>query len=77
MPAISQHTYDIIEIAALGFGCLASFVTLIYVIKYTRRTYSIADSTEEAAREAAETASVTGEFDNFVKPMREVTLHRG
>jgi hypothetical protein len=71
MPTINQHTYDIIEIAALGFGCLASFVTLIYVIKYTRRTYSIAASTGEAAREAAETARITNESVEISSKMLE------
>jgi hypothetical protein len=71
MPAISQHTYDIIEVTSLGFGCLASFVTLIYVIKYTRRTYSIADSTGEAAREALETARITNESVEISSKMLE------
>jgi hypothetical protein len=56
---MSQPTYDIIEIAVLAVGCLAGLVTLIYVTKYTRRTYSIAKYTHETALEAAAMAEIT------------------
>ncbi|HEX8746141.1 MAG TPA: hypothetical protein VF717_03020 [Pyrinomonadaceae bacterium] len=75
MPTISQHSYDVIEIAALGVSCLVSFVTLIYVIKYTRRTTSIAESTARAADEAAQTARITEQSveisSRMVEEMRE------
>lgn len=58
---ISQNTYDIIEVVALSIGCVISFVTWIYVTRYTRSTNSIARSTHETAMEAAETAKITQE----------------
>lgn len=58
---MSQTTYDVIEIVALSIGCAVSLVTLIYVIKYTQSTGSIARLAHETAREAAETAKITEE----------------
>lgn len=58
---MSQHTFDVIEIIFLAASCLIGLVTFVYVIKYTRRTYSIARSTRETALEAAAMAKVTEE----------------
>ena len=58
---MNQHTYDIIEIASLAVGCLAGLVTFIYMIRYTRSTYGIAQSTRETALEAAAMAKITEE----------------
>lgn len=71
MPPIGQYTYDILEIVSLGLGCLVSLVTLIYVIKYTRRTTSIAESTARTAHEAAETARITEESVEISSKMLE------
>lgn len=70
---MSQHTYDIVEIVALSIGCVVSLATLIYVIKYTRSTYGIAQSTYEAALEAAETAKITEEgVETALKTLEEM-----
>ena len=58
---MSQHTYDIIEIVTLAVGCLISLLTLVFLIVYTQRTYSIAQSTLETASEAAKVAKITEE----------------
>jgi hypothetical protein len=58
---MSHHTYDIIEIATLTAGCLVGLLTLVYVTKYTRRTYGIAQAAHETALEAAAMAEITEE----------------
>lgn len=58
---MNQQIFDVIEIISLAAGCLVGLVTFVYVIKYTRRTYSIARSTRETAMEAAATARITEE----------------
>lgn len=70
---MSQQNYDIVEILALSIGCLVSLVTLIYMTKYTRSTYGIAQSTYEAALEAAETAKITEEdVETTLKTLEEM-----
>lgn len=70
---MNQHTYDIVEIVALSIGCVVSLVTLVYVTKYTRSTYGIAQSTYEAALEAAETARITEEdVETTLKTLEEM-----
>lgn len=70
-----QNAYDVIEIVALSIGCVVSLVTLIYVIKYTWSTGSIARSAYETALEAAETAKIAEESaeisSKMLKEMRE------
>jgi len=72
---MSQQTYDIIEIVTLAVGGVVGLVTFVYVIKYTRRTYSIAQSAHETALEAAAAAKITEESveiaSKTLKEMRE------
>jgi hypothetical protein len=56
---MNQDTYDIIEVIGLAVGCLVSVVTLRYMIAYTRSTFSIAQSAQDTALEAEETAKTT------------------
>ena len=58
---MSPYTFEIIEIVVLVVSCLVSFVTLVFVTRYTQRTDSIAQSTYETALEAAEMAKITEE----------------
>jgi len=61
MRTIDQNTYDVVEIAVLAAGCLVNLLTLVFVSIYTRKTYSIAQTTYETAAEAAKMAKITGE----------------
>jgi hypothetical protein len=72
---MSQNTLEIIDITVLAVSCLVSFVTLVFVTKYTQRTDSIAQSTYETALEAAEMAKITEESleisSKILEEMRE------
>lgn len=74
---MSQSTYDVMEIVALSIGCAVSLLTLIYVIKYTRSTGSIAQSAHETALEAAETAKIAeGSAEISSKMLEEMREER-
>jgi hypothetical protein len=61
MRTIDQNIYDVVEITVLAVGCLINLLTLLFVSIYTRKTYSIAQTTYETAAEAAKTAKITEE----------------
>lgn len=43
----------------MAVGCIVNLLTLVFVSIYTRKTYSIAQTTNETAAEAAKTAKIT------------------
>lgn len=56
---MTQESFDTIEIIALVVGCIINLLTVIFVIKYTQKTFSIAETTRKTASQAAETADIT------------------
>jgi hypothetical protein len=70
---MTQETFDIIEIICLVVGLLINLLTVIFIIVYTNKTYSIAKSTRKTVTETAAMAKITAEsFDVSEKILIEM-----
>ncbi len=70
---MTQETYEIVELVTLLVGLVINLLTFIFVIIYTNKTYSIAESTRKTVSETATMAKITGEsFDVSEKILEEM-----